>query len=280
MTEKQAVDLGVVQQTLLIPLYGRAVETGKKRAVLRDPKAVEMVAAIDHDFTRFDDPFVLFGSVVRTAIFDCATRAFLAEHPDGTVVEIGAGLNTRFERVDNGSLRWVDLDLPDAIALRRRFFTDSERRRMVAASVLDQGWVAPVKASPGPYLFLIEAVLLYLEEPAVKQALALIAEHFPGARVVLDTMGRRMVEGQHRSSLAAKIGARFRWACDDPAELERWGLGFRLVESYDFARPPRDLRPALPLAFRYLVPVVGIVLRLAGGYSYRFTTFEIARAGG
>jgi len=60
------------------------------------------------------------------------------------------GLNTRFDRVGNGQAHWIDLDLPDTIELRRRFFADSGRRRMVAASVLDQGWLPAVRDSPGP----------------------------------------------------------------------------------------------------------------------------------
>ena len=56
-------------------------------------------------------------------------------------MELGTGLNTRFERVDNGSVHWIDLDLPDTIALRRRFFSDTERRRMIAASLLDEDWL-------------------------------------------------------------------------------------------------------------------------------------------
>jgi O-methyltransferase involved in polyketide biosynthesis len=89
-----------VQQTLLIPRYGRAVETRKSDGLLRDPRGVEMVEAIDYDSRRFDDAGMLLGMVLRTAIFDEMVRAFIAQHPDVTVTEIGAGLNTRFERVD------------------------------------------------------------------------------------------------------------------------------------------------------------------------------------
>ena len=93
----------------------------------------------------------IMGIVMRTAILDAWVRAFLAGHPAGTVVEIGTGLNTRFERVDNGQAHWIDLDLPDVIELRRRFFADTGRHRMVAASVLDEAWLQDVDArQPSP----------------------------------------------------------------------------------------------------------------------------------
>ncbi len=65
------------------------------------------------------------------------------------MVEIGTGLNTRFERTDNGQVRWIDLDLPDTIELRRKFFADSDRRNMLAASALEEGWLPVVQDYPG-----------------------------------------------------------------------------------------------------------------------------------
>jgi O-methyltransferase involved in polyketide biosynthesis len=82
-------------------------------------------------------------------IFDGWVSDFLTAHPGGTVVELGTGLNTRFERVGTDQAHWIDLDLPDTIELRRRFFADSDRRRMLAASVLDQDWLPAVQEARG-----------------------------------------------------------------------------------------------------------------------------------
>jgi hypothetical protein len=152
VTDRLQARLGAVQETLFIPLAARARETRRKRPVLRDPKAVEMVESIDYDTAKYGRGAGGSVTVLRTAIFDMWVRAFLAGNPAGTVVEIGTGLNTRFERVDNGVLRWIDLDLPDTIGLRRSFFSDTGRRRMVAASVLDETWLPIVRESPGPYI--------------------------------------------------------------------------------------------------------------------------------
>jgi O-methyltransferase involved in polyketide biosynthesis len=131
------VELGPVQETLLIPLLGRAEETKKKRGLLRDEKAVEIVDRLEYDFGKWRRAKSLVGTSIRTRMFDRYVERFLTDHPTSTIVELGCGLNTRFERVDNGRLRWFDLDLPDVIALRRRFFEDEPRRTMLACSVLD-----------------------------------------------------------------------------------------------------------------------------------------------
>ncbi|MET9966896.1 class I SAM-dependent methyltransferase [Streptomyces sp. NPDC006356] len=146
-------ELGEIQETLLIPLYARAMETHKRRGMVTDPRAVEMVDALDYDFARFDGATSLLGANLRTLLFDTWVRDFLARHPSGTVVEIGTGLNTRFERLDNGTVHWIDLDLPDVIELRRSFFEDTDRRRMLAASVTDPAWTDEVRRLPGLHFF-------------------------------------------------------------------------------------------------------------------------------
>jgi len=158
---KVAPELGHVQETLLIPLYGRARDAAKRRPVLNDVRAGELVDGLEYDFTQFGGP-ALLGCVLRSAILDGWVRAFLTADPTGTVIEVGTGLNTRFDRLDNGTVHWFDLDLPDTIALRRRFFADRERRTMLVGSVLDTDWFDTVAAAPGPYLFVCEAVFVYL----------------------------------------------------------------------------------------------------------------------
>jgi O-methyltransferase involved in polyketide biosynthesis len=190
MAGKQSADLGDVQQTLFIPLAARAAQTRRKHPALRDPKAVEILDAVDADalYTTHPGGFV---TVVRTLMFDWWVRQFLAEHPGGTVVELGTGLNTRFERVDNGRCHWIDLDLPDTIEMRRRFFADTDRRQMIAASVLDDTWHEAVAACPPPYFFVSDGVLVYLEEDHVKAALTRIGARFGGSILAFDTYGKR-----------------------------------------------------------------------------------------
>ena len=164
MADKRQVRLGAVQETLFITLAARAHQTQRKHPVLRDPKAVELLQSIDYDAAKYGRGAGGSVTVLRTAIIDFWVREFLAAHPAATVVELGTGLNTRFERVDNGQVHWFDLDLPDTIELRRTFFADTGRRRMVAASVLDEDWLPAVAQSQGPYFFVAEGVLVYLPE--------------------------------------------------------------------------------------------------------------------
>jgi len=273
MAAKQAVRLGPAQESLLVPLYARAVESRRKHPILDDPKAIGMVDAIDWDFRRFNQRWRVLGCTLRSAMFDEWVKEFIRSHPEGTVVEIGSGLNTRFERLDNGRLHWFDLDLPEVIELRRKFFADSERRTTLAASVLDPDWIATVRKSPGPYFFVAEAVLVYLKEDEVKAALAQIAANFPNVSIAFDTTSRRAVDRVAKDHGSRNLAARFVWACDDPRAIEAWNIGLRLVESRSGVEVPEPLRSRLswPMrtGFRVLLKLFPKVMR-----AYRLNLFR------
>jgi O-methyltransferase involved in polyketide biosynthesis len=145
------------------------------------------------------------------------------------------------------------------IELRRRFFADSGRQRMVAASVLGEAWLQDVRQSPGPYFFVAEAVLAYLPEDQVTQALARIAAQFPGAFVVLDTCIQRTLDRQHRMSAKEICRPGWRGLATTPRALER--LGLHVTESATLTRPPAAPRAQLPPWYRYLLPLADPLFR-------------------
>ena len=275
--KKLTVSLGPVQETLLIPLLGRAVETRKSGGLLSDPRAVEIVDQLDYDFTKWEKSRSLQGSVLRTRMIDDDVKDFLALYPQGTVVEIGCGLNTRFERLDNGQVRWFDLDLPDTIALRRQFFDDSARRTMIAASVLESEWIGQIKATESPCCFVSEAVLIYLDAADAERAIQQIVAAFPGSWLLMDTTSKASVASQAKHDAMKHLpkSSWFRWEVDDPKELER--LGIRLMRSRSFADATPEMVKHFPWFYRLLAHLAPRILdRMTQGY--RLNRYEIAEA--
>ena len=251
--EMNPVALGPVAQTLMIPLWSRAIETARPHGLLEDPKAQQIVASLDYDFeARFAAHRKLaFRACLRTVMFDRWVQRFIAEHPHGTIVEIGTGLNTRFERVDNGLVRWFDVDLPDALALRRRFFEDTPRRTMLEGEFGEAGWLdALPPPEEGPVLFIAEAVLVYLEEATVRRGLEAIARRHPGSSFIFDTVAGRAFSARR---MMTKRDAAFVWSCDDPRSIEGWG-DHRLVESVTMRDLPAAVRRRIPLEHRLAYP--------------------------
>ncbi len=255
MTNKQEVALGNISETLMIPLWCRAIETERERGILHDPKAQEIVAQLDYDFDRrfAGARDLAFRACLRTVMIDRWVVELLQTNPRATVVEIGTGLNTRFERIDNGVLRWFDVDLPDSMALRRRFFTDSARRTMIEGAFGESDWLAQLGSpSEGPYLFIAEAVLVYLPEAVVRRGLDAIAQAFPGSTFVFDTVARRALESVPKPMMQT-YQAPFVWGCDDPRSIEAWG-GHRLLDSVTMLDLPPDLLDRVPLEHRLALP--------------------------
>lgn len=273
---KIKVDLGSIQETLLIPLLGRAVSTKKSPALFSDEKAVEIVDRLDYDFSKWLRKESLKGACVRARMFDEEVLAFLEQHPEGTIVEIGAGLNTRFERLDNGKARWFELDMPDSMALRRQFFQDTERRTMIASSVLETEWMDTVRAATnGHVCFVSEAVIIYLEDSDIKRMFRTLADNFKGAWVVMDTTSAKMVESQSRHDIMKTMSqdSWFRWKVEDPASLSSCGL--QLVHSKSFMEASPELRACMPIYYRVIMTVAPFILRrLVQGYLINRFTLE------
>jgi O-methyltransferase involved in polyketide biosynthesis len=149
--ERVAVQLERVPETLLWTLYHRAVEARRADAVLHDPVAVELLERIDYPFeARFGSGERLSQwQALRARCFDNAVRRFLADHPDGTVVALGEGLETQFWRVDDERVHWLTVDLPEVVELRRRLLPENRRLRSIGCSALEPSWLAEVDTTGG-----------------------------------------------------------------------------------------------------------------------------------
>ena len=180
--------LATVPETMLWALHNRAIEAKRSDGVLVDPDSVRIHDAIDYAFAdRFGDPV---GSLAaRAAEIDRTLCRWLERHPDGMVVSLGEGLETQSRRVDNGRMRWLSVDLPDAIGLRERFLPPTHRFHHVAASALDPVWMDAVEPASGVFI-VAQGLLMYLEPERVARLVTDVADRFPGAEIVFDSVPR------------------------------------------------------------------------------------------
>lgn len=189
---RQHVELSGVPATLLWNLYHRAYEARQPRRVLHDPRAVDLVERIDYPFEEnFGTPHAHMaqGHALRVRTFDDAVLHFLDEHPDGTVVALGEGLETQFWRVDNGRVRWLCVELPETAAVRRSLLPDGERQTTLAQSALDLSWRDAVDPTRG-VLVTAQGLLMYLRPDDARRLIAGCAERFSGGALVFDAVPR------------------------------------------------------------------------------------------
>jgi O-methyltransferase involved in polyketide biosynthesis len=223
MPEKIKVELDGVPETLLWNLYHRAAEARRPDTLLEDPRAVELVDAIDFPFERFGEPQMAQWHALRVLTFDRAIGRFLQVHPGGTVVALGEGLETQFWRVDNGRLRWLTVDLPETVEVRRRLLPDDPpRRRTLPGSALDLGWMDEVDAADG-VLITTQGLLMYLQPDEVRSLIAACAGRFPGGTLLFDAVPHHLAERSRRDDLpsgGAYKAPAWHWSLD-PGEHEQ-----------------------------------------------------------
>lgn len=248
--------LSSISSTLLVPLYARALESRRPDALFRDAKAVDLVNRLDYDFSRLQQTaFSRVFPLLRMREYDRRVRTFLAEHPEGTVVDIGCGLDTRFYRIDNGAVRWYELDFPEVIAIRDQLLGGSPRRCSIHSSALDFTWMDQIQMLDGqPVLFLSEGVFPYLERQDVKRLLVTLCERFPGSELVFDALPPGFVKWMRWHPALRATKARLGWGLADGRELEQWHPGIHLMsEWFYFEQPEPRLRWYLLL--RWFTPI-------------------------
>jgi methyltransferase (TIGR00027 family) len=252
-------DFSDVNQTALLMLYARAMESRSHDPILVDRHAERIVEAIDEQIAgQMDtttDPFLsmlldkevdqrlVVHAALRARKYDRYAQAFLARNPGSVVANLGCGMDTRFQRIDDGHLIFYDLDLPQVIGFKRRYLQESARYHMIAASVFESGWMDRVAAAaPGPAQFLAEGLFMYLDPPRVRALVLALQRRFPGSELVCEVAGRAWIEGirgrlaENKKQRQLKIGegARYRFGLETADEMESWHPGIEFLERWSY----------------------------------------------
>ena len=257
---KKIIEKGTVQETLLLPLYGR------KRAMEMYPGNFD-----DKDcqwiFDEVEISYQLKGIMEKVGAIMAATRqydmaeacrVYLKEHPRACVVNLGCGLDTTFRQADNGLARAYNLDFPDAIAVREELLGERERETNIACDLNDLTWFDKIDFHPEDGIFfLASGVFYYFKTEQVKALSTAMAEHFTGGRLVFDATLQKGLKNMLKTwlkDLDENISVYF--SVNDPEELKKWCPKFRTVtqKGYLTGYRPLDKRYGiiLNMVFKYL----------------------------
>lgn len=224
--EKINIDLKGVPQTLLLPLAGRAKCSALSYSPIQDERAIKLTQSLNYDFDgllkRIGNQGIMW-SMARAYHFDQAIKNYLKTHPYATIVNLGAGLETAFYRVDNGLLNWVDLDVPEVIALREKLLPPPERVRYLSKSILDYSWMDDVKEFGTDVFFFAGGFFMYFTPQQVKSLFMHMANYFPHAEVIFDNITVNALKRSNDMLKRAEMdGAVLQWAINDGKVLESW----------------------------------------------------------
>lgn len=265
-------DLTPVERTALLTEYARAVDARQPQPILGDPLADQVVTQIDYDYSTLGvTPSVRCLVAVRAKMLDDRARAFVAEHPDAVVVDLGAGLSSMVYRVDPPvTVDWYSVDLPGVIALRSAVLPARSGSHTVAASVAEPGWCDAIPAHR-PTMIVADGLFAFLTEPVIVALLRRITGHFDSGVVAFNDYGRvsRLNRITGQLAMRGSNSPHRQWdfaGFKDARHPQQWNPDLRLVEEAsamfepEAGRFPRGLRLASRLARR--VPAIARKARI------------------
>lgn len=251
---KLNLKVGDVAHTSFITLYCHAIETQSVDPILNDPKAVEIIHELNKILIKSEnklDQDLVNGKLRKEMVTHIAIRArqydryvsdFLKNSPDGVVINIGCGLDSRFLRIDNGEVIFYDLDLPEVINIRKQFFEETDRYHFISSSVLDHEWMSIVAKNKGPFLFIAEGVFMYLMPGDVKALVLKLQSEFVGSELVCEVINSlwltKPLKGITNYKLQRQLhlgkDAKFHFGIKNSKEMEEWNTGIQFLDDWSY----------------------------------------------
>ena len=223
---KTTIPKGSVQETLLIPLYGRKMAMDLYHDLFSDGDCRELLDKIDFEAPKMFGIKAKIGAVMAaTRQYDMAEvcREYLEDHPNAAVVNLGCGLDTTFSQVDNGTAVGYHLDFPDVIKVRNELLPAKERQYSVSCDLTDHSWFDAIDFKPEEgAVFFASGVFYYIKAEEIRSLFCAMAKRFPGGKLVFDATNAKGLKNMLKTWLK-------------PSEMENVGLYFSVDSVQDLA---------------------------------------------
>ena len=258
---KYHIEKNTVQETLVIPLFGRLVCSEHYPELFSDPEAKRICDSLDYDFAekrkKMESAAGLFGALeVAQRQYDlrCEVEMYLNDHPKAAVVNLGCGLDDTFTKVNNGQCKGYNIDFPDVIKVRNDLLPAGERETNIACDLNDYTWMDRIDASNGAAFF-AAGVFYYFKTEDVKKLIQAMAERFPGSVLVFDSCNKRGA-GLMRKTWLKEAGitdVNAYFSLEDEAELKEWSNRFASVTAKSYMRGYRDIYGSVGLLHKLMI---------------------------
>jgi len=259
--QKEKVHFTKEKETMLITLYGKAMESQSKDPIIRDIVAEETIRRIDYDFNNIRmSKFQMHSLAARSKVFDDWTEEYLTKNHVVTVLHLGCGLDSRVFRINPpANVEWFDVDFPETIELRKRLFQKRANYHMIGSSVMEEAWFNQIP-SDRPTLIIAEGLLLYLTEDEVKTLIKRLVNHFSEGQIVFDTLSPfflkvyRFLHRLQKDNPAVSAAGAMKWGLNNPHEIEKWMPQVKLITELSAADTPYIMKMSRGIRQIILMP--------------------------
>ncbi len=214
-----------VNKTLYIPLYGKAY-VSRKGIILNDPKAESIWDKEGFELKgKSKSKWLAYYMGMRSAVFDNWVKKELAASDNCVVLHIGCGMDSRVERVGASGIRWYDIDFPEVIAERQKYYKETGFYRMIAADARQTKWIDALPTRRA--IIVLEGISMYFTHEEMKGLLKAFNDHFTSAKILMDCYTVRAAKASKYKNPINDVGVTNVYGIDDPAIFtENTGLQY------------------------------------------------------
>ena len=213
-----------VNQTLYIPLYGKSY-ISKQGLILNDPKAEEIWAAEGFALKgKSASKWLAYYMGMRAVVFDRWLKQRMEETPDAVVLHLGCGMDSRVCRVGTNGHLWYDVDFPNVIEARRRYYPESAYYKMLGTDVCAPDYLEQIAGKNA--IVVMEGISMYLKWEELTQLLTRLSGHFDSAALLMDCYTEFAAKASKYKNPINDVGVTEVYGLDDPKLLEDSGLKF------------------------------------------------------
>jgi O-methyltransferase involved in polyketide biosynthesis len=229
-----------LEDSLFLTLYARALDNRRPYPILGDATADQIVRTVDYDFGQLRVETNLILSVaLRAKKLDQIASDFLARHPDAVGLDLGVGLDTRFERLaPPATVDWYDVDFPAVATARQRLIPERPNAHVIGADVTEKDWLDAVPTGR-PAIIVADGMMAFLSQDELVSLWNRLISHFPSGEIAFNSYTRFAIWiAQHaRGTKTVADQVKFP-GMDDPRAPEAWNPKLRLVREILLSREP------------------------------------------
>ena len=234
-----AHELGVVEDTLYVPMLGRIYASEHCSNILYDEKALELKHSLPAGMLEnsTQTQYTYLASASRSANMDRCIADFLSRKPDGVIVQLGVGLETTFYRNDNGHTQWYGIDLPHVIDYRLTVLPDYGRETCIAGDAFERVWIERVREDhrDAPLLVTASGLFYYFEEDRVLGLIKMM-QGYGDVELLFDAVnksGMAMMRKKHMKTVGHEDAKMFFYV-DSASQLAAKVGGVRVLAEEKF----------------------------------------------
>ena len=220
-----------VNKTLYIPLYGKAY-ISKRNLILHDPIAEDIWEKEGFELNgKSKSKWLAYYMAMRSAVYDDWVKQETEIHPDAIVLHIVCGLDSRIKRVSAENMHWYDIDFPDVIQERRKYYEETSFYHMLSADMRTLEWKSSIERNQDA-IIILEGASMYFQPGELIELLSDIGQHFKSAKLFMDCYTERAAKASKYKNPIHDVGVTAVYGYDKPQEFER-KTGFLFVKEHD-----------------------------------------------